>query len=1137
MQPHNRLAAAKRLNLRDRRGRFHAAFLMSPTPPSCCRLAGLLLLLVLPLHLQAGGGPFHTLVVVNTNSADSVELGAYYAERHGIPPHHVCRLGLATNLETVTSNEFQSLLIAPITNHIATNGLAGRINVLVLCQAFPTRVRDVEGLGASFFYGFKNAPGTFEAPVGCKLPAYTSNTYFRAERTFRSADGWNATNGFIAFHLVASNLVTAKLVVDRGVAAQAAFPPASVYLHNLGDWPRGVREPLYANVQFSFAALPGLPAACFIAGPYDLLASRTNVIGYQDGFAYIPATTRATNNVWLPGAYADHLTSLGGRIPKLPTEPQDNVTDWMAIGATASYGTVAEPCNYPQKFPDPLLGFYTARGFALGEAYAMSVSHPYQGIFAGDPLAAPFAAPPVVTVDSHAPLAIVTGAVTVAASAVARSNGVPAAALDWYLDGRFQAQLAAVNPTPGNILSLAVAGITKSTTVTTNDSLFDAVSNLAAAVNADPSQLVAARAFGDRLEVVYQPFNRAGDWAPVAAAVAPGAAADLTLGIGHAATNLVPSIYPARKYVYLATHTSAGANANDTLTCIVTLTNGVAVTNVLVAAQGERVTNILQRLAAAINTNAVLMATNGVFYSRLAQFPVSDGTFFARTPGPGGFGIQLSYVVTAVSNSSGLRTNSNLTGFFDDHPDDVRARAAVLFHVRPTGGVLSATALLDTTNLTDGIHTLDFVARDGSAVAAESRLTLPLVVGNSSPQLSVIGTNGVALTNGAPPALATGADFGAVPWSQARTNVFAIRNNGSVALSITNWTTHGPGASAFQVMDVPLTVDAGSASNFAVVFAPAAVGSYAAALAFDSDALLAQTNILFAGTGARRDQAIDFPPISGQVGTDTVILSATASSGLPVAFTVASGPAQIADFTNLTFTGSGTVAIAAAQAGDANWDPAPSVTNAFQVAPAPAMVFLQNLSQTYNGAARSVTATTDPAGLVVEFTYDGNHWSPTNAGIYTVTGTINDALYAGSAAGLLEVTPAPAAVFLQDLSQTYDGAARSVTATTDPTGLVVEFTYDGHPWAPTNAGIYTVTGAIAELNWTGSDTGTLAIARAGQTIDFPPVLDQVGTNTLILSATAGSGLPVAFTVASGPAQIADFTNLTFTGSGTVAIAA
>ena len=93
---------------------------------------------------------------------------------------------------------------------------------------------------------------------------------------------------------------------------------------------------------------------------------------------------------WVPGALADHLTSFGGRLSG--DSGQMSVLDWIGSGATASYGTVSEPCAHPQKFPHPriVLKHYVQGSTAI-EAYWKSVRWPQQGLFVGEPLAAPFA--------------------------------------------------------------------------------------------------------------------------------------------------------------------------------------------------------------------------------------------------------------------------------------------------------------------------------------------------------------------------------------------------------------------------------------------------------------------------------------------------------------------------------------------------------------------------------------------------------------------------------------------------------------------------------------------------------------------------------------------------------------------------
>ncbi len=141
-----------------------------------------------------------------------------------------------------------------------------------------------------------------------------------------------------------------------------------------------------------------------------------------------------------------------------------------------------------------------------------------------------------------------------------------------------------------------------------------------------------------------------------------------------------------------------------------------------------------------------------------------------------------------------------------------------------------------------------------------------------------------------------------------------------------------------------------------------------------------------------------------------------------------------------------------------------------------ATVTLSGLSQTYDGSQKSCTATTNPSGLLVTFTYDGSLTAPTAIGAYTVVGTINDSTYSGSATGTLVI--ANSTVTLSKLSQTYDGTAKSVTATTSPSGLSVILTYNGSTTAPTAVGTYAVSGTVITANYQGGATGTLVIAAA-----------------------------------------------------------
>jgi len=191
-----------------------------------------------------------------------------------------------------------------------------------------------------------------------------------------------------------------------------------------------------------------------------------------------------------------------------------------------------------------------------------------------------------------------------------------------------------------------------------------------------------------------------------------------------------------------------------------------------------------------------------------------------------------------------------------------------------------------------------------------------------------------------------------------------------------------------------------------------------------------------------------------------------------------------------------------------------------------ATVTLGHLSAVYNGSPQAVTATTSPTGLNVSFTYGGSATAPTNAGGYTVVGTVNDSIYQGSATGTLVISQGAAAVTLGGLATTYNGAPQAATATTNPTGLNVTFTYNGNATSPTNAGSYTVVGTVNDANYTGSATGTLVIGKGPATVTLANLSALYnGSPQAATATTSPSGLNVSLTyngIASPPTAVGSY---------------
>ena len=485
------------------------------------RMLGLLLCL-LPAAAWAGGGPLNALVVVNGASRDSRALGAYYLEKHGIPQSHLCSIKVNPRAPSLSLAEFERDVRLPILAHLANHGLAGQIHYLVLCLDIPSRVENDNGITSALFYGYK--PATPGAPQ-CHVASNSVNQYYGAETAYTATAGWNRTNAPIPFLLTAADLETAKQVVDRGAASVAAFPDGAFYLHGGGP-ARNVRHPAYSAVARHFA-LFGQAAHLEIDTAGTPPPARP-VLGYLAGLAYLP--TNFVDLAFAPGAIAEHLTSCAGMIPE-PCESQSSVWDWMRLGATASYGTVTEPCAFREKFPDPMITFWYLRGFTAGEALAMSVRNPYQGIWVGDPLAAPFAAPPSVRILEPARNARLDGETTLKIAVAAHERGAPPVFLDLYVDGRHHAPIARPFAPVGNEIAAQIGTNRFAYVVAPGEDLFAAAAGLAWAVNSKGAGRITASAKADRIEIsARDPMGPDGQPLPFSVAVEQGFAPGLYLG-------------------------------------------------------------------------------------------------------------------------------------------------------------------------------------------------------------------------------------------------------------------------------------------------------------------------------------------------------------------------------------------------------------------------------------------------------------------------------------------------------------------------------------------------------------------------------------------------------------------------------
>ena len=157
---------------------------------------------------------------------------------------------------------------------------------------------------------------------------------------------------------------------------------------------------------------------------------------------------------------------------------------------------------------------------------------------------------------------------------------------------------------------------------------------------------------------------------------------------------------------------------------------------------------------------------------------------------------------------------------------------------------------------------------------------------------------------------------------------------------------------------------AGASCTLSIGFDPTAAGNISGSVVVKDNALNAASSnyavqtIGLHGTGnAQQLQTIAFPtPGAQSYGVAPIMLKASASSMLPVSYTVTSGPAKVSGNT-LTITGAGTVVVQASQGGNSGYIAATPVTASIAVNKAVLTVTANNVSRVYGTANPALTYT------------------------------------------------------------------------------------------------------------------------------------------------------------------------------------
>jgi uncharacterized protein (TIGR03790 family) len=434
-------------------------------------------------------GPDSVVVVANKNDQDSVGLAQKYAKERAIPPNQICLLDLPQQ-EDITQTEYQQKFLVPLEQCLQQGGSLARIEAVVLMRGVPLRVGIVNnnqtqgaslaavvGVWKSTYNGkslLTEMPGrqiTCSGGAACLAARWTNP--FRTG-VFRA--GYQATSGGVDWkpllvtmlhgrsYADAEKLLTSALDAEAQGAAKGQF-----MLMKGADSARGALDGSFPTIETQMKA----------RGWTDTVIENfnSNLIGRSLGAFFVGTASLGNTiegNIYLPGSITDNLTSFGAAPTNFRATGQSQVSiaRWVAKGVAGAHGTTDEPLN--NCFPNRALLLDYVDGSTLAEAYHRHLPYVYwRNLVLGDPMAAPYAKRPKLTISGATTGSAILGSRRIKAQAT-EPSGLGIAWIALFVDGKevgrsttSSVEVCVDIPTAASVQILAVAQ-TKAKTGTPN---------------------------------------------------------------------------------------------------------------------------------------------------------------------------------------------------------------------------------------------------------------------------------------------------------------------------------------------------------------------------------------------------------------------------------------------------------------------------------------------------------------------------------------------------------------------------------------------------------------------------------------------------------------------------------------------
>ena len=680
----------------------------------CPRVALVAVLLLCALGIaRAGGGPLNVLIVVNSRSRESLEIGNAYRRAREIPYRQLLVLNTSTAF-AVPYPTYQNEIENPIRDYLKAQQLEDAITCIVLTRGMPQLVNIQHGVAVASLLA------TLEMPNRGRGDARLPNPYHLAPTAFTHRQD-NLRGMYLVTVLNGYNVEDIRNLIAQGVGADDTAPEGRFIFQ------ANSRTAQQAGTAVELLNQRGLQVEMVNAPPRD----SSNLMGYFSGSIFSGLTRQmVTSCGFRPGAIVDlaqNFSAAEQNFDENETPILLPASWFVRAGAAGILGVVGDadmktmPAGSHQ---ETLFDRYTS-GFSLAESFYSALPYlNWQNIILGDPLCAPYAKHPVVVTDITPDPQ--QGIVPIKVTATAQGRGATISRVALYIDDRFAQTL--YEPAPARII-LRVADHAVTYTLPRGASLRTLLEGLSDAVNAsaemkgqDGVQATPSLTTGV-VRLTARLAGAASNNRPVSIEVESDQPGDTTVSArlerGWLAGGGADPTCAHGTVTFIGRHIHAGDE--------VTLQIQQERISYVVPEENATLSAILDGLIARIGASKRLRQANGV-----RAFRDPDGmpflTLEARAPGERGNLITYQLTVKPMEGSR-LKgypdTSTQLTGGHDG------SRAGVDINFSLGNATIHATHFLKTTELSDGYHRLQVVAYDSSPAQVQGSQRLTFQVRNA----------------------------------------------------------------------------------------------------------------------------------------------------------------------------------------------------------------------------------------------------------------------------------------------------------------------------------------------------------------------------------------------------------------------